>query len=120
MLEAQAPRLETTEQLGRQGQQLPLPVVMHDLQLQLAVIAFQLHRRAQPRLQGLALQAAAAEAMDRGDVGAIEIFEGFEQAGAQGPLDLRIGALRLVPLGQGVVGVVDCVGGGFKGFEALL
>ena len=120
VLEAQAPLLQAAQQLRWQGQELALPVVVHDFQLQLAVVAFELHGRAQARLQGLALQAAAAEAMDGGDVGPIEILQGLQQAGAQGPLGLGIGVLGLVPLGQGVVRVSQGVTGRFEGFEALL
>ena len=120
VVEAQAPLLQAAQEFRRQGQQLALPVVMHDFQPQLAVVALQLHGRPQPRLEGLALQAAAAEAMDRGDVGPIEILEGFEQAGAQGPLGLGVGVLALVPLGQGGVWIGQGVAGGFEGFEALL
>ena len=58
--------------------------------------------------------------MDRGDVGPIEVLQGLQQAGAQGPLGLGVGVLGLVPLGQGVVGIGQAVARGFEGFEALL
>ena len=49
-------------------------------------LAFQAHRRPQTGFEGLALKGAPAEAMDCGDVGTIEPFEGQKQAAFHGPM----------------------------------
>ncbi|MFM8660887.1 MAG: hypothetical protein ACKOCI_06005, partial [Cyanobium sp.] len=56
---------------------------MHDLAAAFGGAALQGHRRPEPRLQGLALQGAAAEAVDGGDVGPVELLEGQQQAAPQ-------------------------------------
>ena len=100
-LRATQPLLQPGQQGAFQGQHLALPVVVGHLAHQGAVVAFELELRGQASLQGLALQAAAAEAMDGGDVGGIELLEGEQQPGPQGS---RPGPLPLQPLGQGGIG----------------
>ena len=90
-----------------QGQNLLVPVVMGNLTHQGAAIALQLQRRGQAGFKGLALQGAAAEPMDGGDIGAIELLQGQQQPGLQG---LGLGQLGLEPGGQHRIG----------GFEAGL
>ena len=48
---------------------------MGNLAHQRTAIAVQLQRRGQAGFEGLALQGAAAETMDGGDVGAIELLQ---------------------------------------------
>ena len=69
--------------MHRQGQHLLLPVVVNDLGQQAVALGFDPQIRRTAGLQGLALQGAAAEAVDRGDVGAAQLFKGQQQAAAQ-------------------------------------
>ena len=72
--------LQARQQMGRQGKHLLLPVVMDQLLSPLAPLALQGDIRAKAGLEGVALQGAAAEAVDGGDVGAIQPLQGQEQA----------------------------------------
>ena len=93
--------LQPGQQVAWQGQHLLLPVVVGHLAHHGALLGFQLQLRGQAGLQGVALQGAAAEAVDGGDVGAIELLEGQQQPGPQlfGPR-----SLLLQPGGQGGIG----------------
>jgi len=62
--------------MGRQRQNLLLPVVVAGLLDQSVGIGFELQLRSQAGLQGVAAQGAVAEAMDGGDVSGIEVFKG--------------------------------------------
>ena len=59
-----------------EAEHLSLPVVVHHLGGAFTVIAVQFRCRPQPSLQGMALQGAMAEAMNGGDIGAIQTFQG--------------------------------------------
>ena len=80
-----------------QGQHLLVPVVVGDLTDQGTAVVIELQVGGQPGFEGLPLQGAPAEAMDGGDVGAVELFEGQQQAGLQ-------------QSGIGCVGGLVCVG----------
>ena len=69
--------------MHRQGQHLLLPVVVNDLGHEAVALGFDPQFRRTAGLQGLALQGAAAEAVDRGDVGGAQLFKGQQQAAAQ-------------------------------------
>ena len=101
------PAPHTFKKVVGQGQNLLVPVVMGNLAHQGAAIALQLQGRGKAGFEGLALQGAAAEPMDGGDIGAIELLQGQQQPGLQG---LGLGQLGLEPGGQHRIG----------GFEAGL
>ena len=71
--------LEAGHQLHRQGQHLLLPVVVDHLGDEVVAAGLDPQLGGAPRLQGLALQGAPAEAVDRGDIGGVEVFEGQQQ-----------------------------------------
>ena len=110
------------QQVQRQGQHLAVPVVVDDLFGELGPFRFHLQLRAQARLQRLAPQVAVAEAVDRGDVGGIELFEGQQQPGPQLG-HVGVGGPLLQPAGQHRVRG-GAVGGGrlqcFKRLQSLL
>ena len=66
--------LQPGQQVAWQGQHLLLPVVVCHLAHQGALVGFELQLRWQARFQGVALQGAAAETVDGGDVGGIQFF----------------------------------------------
>ena len=114
---------------GGQGQHLLLPVVMHDLAAALGGAALQRHRRPQSRLQGLPLQGAAAEPVNGGDVGAIELLQGQQETATQQrsrirPLGRQPLAQRLIQIGRqrGLrsLGARRGYGDGFQLTERLL
>jgi hypothetical protein len=76
-------------------------VEMRDLLAPFGCLALQPHGGAQPGLEGLALQGAAAEAVDGGDVGPLQLLKGQEQSPAQGRG--RDGALGRQPVRQRLV-----------------
>ena len=86
------------EQAGGEGQHLLAPVVVHQLRAPLPRLALQGHGGPEACLQRLALQRAPAEAVDRGDVGAIELLERQQQSSPQGGGWFR--APGGAPLGQ--------------------
>ena len=116
-----------TEQAGQvlagQGQHLLLPVVVHDLTPALGGAVLQRHSRPEARLERLTLQGAAAEAVDGGDVGTIELLQGQQQPAAQ---QRRGGwALGRQPPGQGFIQIggqrrIAGAGGGFQQGQGLL
>ena len=87
---------QTFKEVVGQGQNLLVPIVMGNLAHQGAAIALQLQGRGKAGFEGLALQGAAAEPMDGGDIGAIELLQGQQQPGLQG---LGLGRQRLKPGG---------------------
>jgi hypothetical protein len=96
-LRRHTPAAQPGEQRRRQGQQLALAVVVHHLGDQGVAIALQLQLRRAAGLERRAPQAAAAKAMDGGDIGGVELLECQQQPAAQ-HVD-RIGPGR-PPLGQ--------------------
>ena len=78
------PAPQTFKEVVGQGQNLLVPVVMGNLAHQGAAIALQLQGRGKAGFEGLALQGAAAEPMDGGDIGAIELLQRQQQPGLQG------------------------------------
>ena len=75
----QAPLTQATQFRHGQRQQLLLPEVLHHLRLQRRSIGLQLRLHGSAAVQRQSAQAAATEAVDRGDIGAIQLLEGHQQ-----------------------------------------
>ena len=94
--------LQARQQMQGQGQELLLPVVVDHLGQHRFTLLLKPQLRRSAGFEGLALEAAAAEAVDRGDVGAVEFFQGQQQLAPQ-RIDrgcwLALGWRRAVRLG---------------------
>ena len=87
--------------MGRQREHLAMPVVVTELLAQGAGIGLKPEIGGLGGLQGLALQGAAAEAVDRGDIGAIEVLQGQQELPPQPIPLLQILGKTSQPASQG-------------------
>ena len=85
---------QTNELIRRQRQQLVTPDVLHHLLQQVGGVGLQLRIHGSPAAEGHPPQRAAAEAMNRGDIGPIELFQRKKQAAD--PLPAKRGVCRML------------------------
>ena len=116
VLQASA-RRQALHQMQGEGQHLLLPVVVGDLAHEFTGIGFHRQFRGSGGLHGLAPQRALAEAMDGGDVGGVELFEGQQQQALHRAAGAVLSGLALQPLLQNRVWCPP-VGGGWRPVRA--